>query len=495
MNRVESVSQVGPPSRGGPGRQPRKPHDAIPVCKVVRLGSPDLQETVSQVGPPSRGGPGRQPQRPHDAILVCKVVRLGSPDLLVKQSLRAILTAALLFAIATTAAAQPPARAWEAEPAAGSEFALGQPPVPYAPVTVNQDDCWVRWECFTWTATTRRGLELGQELSSNPLFNTLLESTGTSQTDLVHAASQNRIGYQLTLGKWLDCDQEFGVEASAFYFYRQAINVPLTSGDAARGLGPAIGAIGLPALAGGGGGTLAVPISSPLVKGVVNFELDNLLIYGIQAMGRARLGGSDSYRLDGLLGLRRLEVEGTLGINAAATALSTPLSPGTTVATTENIFAESVYQGPVIGFDWQYFYGPLDFGVRPQVQFAFLETTVRRTANAQAIFPNGNRALIDGGTFLAASGPQQMQTSGWTWIPELGLHVGCRLTDCIRLTAGTSAMIIPEASRTEGQLLFGLPPERLLPGTGGIPQVGHLLTPTRETLYVFTASLGIEFRF
>ncbi len=55
---VESVSQVGPPSRGGPGLQPWRPHDAIPVCKVVRLGSPDLLETVSRVGPPSRGGPG-----------------------------------------------------------------------------------------------------------------------------------------------------------------------------------------------------------------------------------------------------------------------------------------------------------------------------------------------------------------------------------------------------------------------------------------------------
>ncbi len=90
LTSLETVSQVGPPSRGGPNRAPRRRHDAIPVCKVVRLGSPDLLETVSQVGPPSRGGPGRQPWRRHDAIPVCKVVRLGSPDLLGKQSLQII---------------------------------------------------------------------------------------------------------------------------------------------------------------------------------------------------------------------------------------------------------------------------------------------------------------------------------------------------------------------------------------------------------------------
>lgn len=408
---------------------------------------------------------------------------------------RPTLAASLLLAFAAIAPAQQSAGGSDAGGPGGVESWAPPLPVSYAPVVVSPEEFWIRGDCVVWSATTRRGLELGQELSSNPLFNNLLELTGTNQTDLVHAAFQNRIGYRLTIGKWCDPDTDYGIEASAFYFYRQSVNVPLTSADAARGLGEQAGAIGFPAVTGAGGGTVVVPINTPLANGVVNFQLDNLLIYGIQLTGRARLAGSDSVRVDGLLGLRRLEVEGTLGIDAAATGRSLPLLAGATVGTTESIFAESIYQGPVIGLDLQACWGPLDFGVRPAVQLAFLETTVKRQASAQAILPNGNRMLIDGGTFLAASGPQQLQTSGWTWIPEIELRLGCRLTDCLRLVAGTSFMVIPEVSRTEGQLLFGLPPERLVPGAGGIQQVGHLVTPSRETLYLFTASLGLEFRF
>ena len=406
---------------------------------------------------------------------------------------RNALAVALFLVVGSLARAQAPTSEGTADRTTGSDFTSAPLPSYYTPL--NSDDFWIRGDHVAWTATTRRGVDLGQELSSNPLFNTLLDLTGTSQTDLVHAAFQNRIGYRLTFGKWLDPETEFGVEAGAFYFYRQSVNVPLTSANGLAGLGPAAGAIGFPALTGGGGGTVVVPINSPLVNGIVNFELDNLLIYGIQLTGRARLAGSDWFRVDGLLGLRRMEVEGTLGIDAAATGKALPLLAGTTAATSESIFAESVYQGPVIGFDWQAFWGPLDVGVRPQVQFAFLETTVRRTASAQAIIPGVGRTLIAGGTFLATSGPQQLQTSAWTWIPELELRLGCRLTDHIRLVGGTSFMVIPEVSRTEGQLLFGLPPERLVPGTGGIPQVGNLVTPSRETVYVFTASIGLEFRF
>lgn len=398
---------------------------------------------------------------------------------------------AIIFSAAVVASAQPPPVVWQ-RPTDG--VPQSPPAVAYGPGDAGGESFWIRGEYVVWTATTQRGLQAGQELSGNPLANSLLELTGTSQTDLISAAFQNRIGYRLTLGKWFDPEQTIGFEATGFYFYRQSVNVPLTSADAARGLGPEAAAIGLPALTGGGGGTVAVPINSPLVNGLVNFELDNLLIYGVEVLGRCCLYDFGHARLDGLLGVRRLEVEGTLGINAAAVGQGAPVLAGAIVSTNESIFAESVYSGPVIGLDYTAFWGPLDCSIRPKVQIAYLSTTVTRQVSAQANIPGVGMAAVSGGTFLPFPGLETQTSNGWAVIPELELRLGCCLTSHIRLVAGASFMMIPDVSRTEGQLLFGLPVDRLLPDVGGIP-AGRLVSPPKETLFVITGSVGIEFRF
>lgn len=406
---------------------------------------------------------------------------------------RSFVAIAVSVLAAVAASAQAPAVGWQLPPAEVPQ----SPPtaVAYGPGDVGSESFWIRGDYVVWAATTHSGLQAGRELSSNPLFNNLLEITGTSQTDLISAAFQNRIGYRLNVGKWLDPDMCYGVEATGFYLYRQAVNVPLTSADAARGLGPLAGAIGLPAVAAGGGGTIVVPITSPLVNGAVNFELNNLLIYGFQAMGRARLAGSDSSRLDGLLGLSRFEVEGVIGISATAAGQGPPLLANSVVATNERIFAGTVYAGPTIGLDYQAFFGPIDFGIRPMVTIAHLATEVSRNVGARASLPGVGSVPIVGGTYLPIGGLQELSSSGWTAVPELALRLGCALGCHARIVAGGSVMAFPEASLPGGQLLFGLPADRLLPDVGGIPQIGRLVVPTSDTVIVFTASIGLEFRF
>lgn len=406
---------------------------------------------------------------------------------------RCFVAIAVTILTAVAASAQAPAVGWQLPPTETPQ----SPPVAvaYGPGDAPEEKFWIRGDYVVWAATTHSGLQAARELSSNPLFNNLLELTGTSQTDLISAAFQNRIGYRLNVGKWLEPDQSVGVEATGFYYYRQAVNVPLTSADAARGLGPLAGAIGLPAVAAGGGGTVVVPITSPLVNGVVNFELNNLLVYGVQAAGRARLAGSDNSRLDGLLGISRYEVEGTIGINAAAVGRGAPLLANSIVATNESIFAESVYTGPTIALDYEAFFGHFDFGVRPAVTIAYLQTVVDRKVSAQANLPGFGPTVLTGGTYLPVGGLQELRRSGWTCVPELALRLGCSLGDHVRIVAGGSVMIFPDASRPEGQLLFGLPADRLLPDVGGIPRIGQLVVPTYDTVIVFTASIGLEFRF
>lgn len=398
-----------------------------------------------------------------------------------RTALPITLAAALAFTALASAQSDAPARL--GDPQTESEFAspvivdLSPPPPP-------QEECWLRADYVFWTATNKHGLNTGRETGSNPLFNSLLRLTG-KQTSLLEAPFQgDRIGYALTLGCWLDPTQQIGVEASAFYLFRESSTVSLLSANA-RPLGADPGIL-FPAVPAVGGGVAQVPFASPAANGAVSLGLNNLLVYGLGVNARGRIVESDGMRLDGLLGLRRLEVEGTIGASSIVTGLGPPLLPGTAVTTQEKTFSEAVYSGPVIGLDYQVRSAGWEFGVRPSVQFSYIQTTLKRDTGALVMMPGALTPM--------ASASRIISYRGVNVVPELDVRVAKYLCENVRLVLGGSLFIFPDASPPDSQLNLGLPPEGM-PG-GGLPQVGRLaVPPVRETVYVFTMSVGLEFRF
>jgi len=375
------------------------------------------------------------------------------------------------------------------------DWAESSSPVVVFPDDVGTELFWARADYVAWIATTPRGLRSARESDSNPLFNSVLQLTGTERDDALRAAIQGRVGYRFSAGLWLDPTASFGIEGSLLHLDRRPSTIPVTPLDLNR-LGTEAGAVGFSALVGGGGGTAVVPITAAgLVNGTVTFELSDLVIDDCQLLGRARLVGDSSAHIDGLVGGRWLRVEESLAISAQASALGLPLVGGTSVFTRDGIDAETTYTGVVLGVDMEANWRGWQVGLRPTATIAQVRNTVTTQALAQATVPGVGTIGFDAGTYLPIPGTTQGSSTDWTVIPQVDGRLSCSIGSHLRIVLASSFIVLPSVSRAGGQLEFGLPAARLLPNVGGIPQAELLIPPARETIFVINASIGVEVRF
>jgi len=347
------------------------------------------------------------------------------------------------------------------------------------------ESVWLRGEYLLWITTTRRGMEAFQERNSNPLVNTLLTTTGTTDEDLIRAGIEGKRGYRLTAGAWLDSDNRFGVEASAMWLYRENLGTPLS---------PAVfGAAGLPGLTGaGGGGTFAVPISAAgLVNANIQLELGDQNISNLEVVGRAGLYRSESCRIDGLLGARCLRFEESQAISLQANVTGLPVLTGTTILSRTGVDVRATYLGAVIGFDAEVNSGSWFAGIRPRATAAYVENEIERSATINATLPVVGDINFNSGTL----GLPSQKSRTWTVMPELDVRAGKQFGDNLRIMLGASLLVLPSVARATSQFETGLPLGSLLPGGSGIPVPSLILPPQLETLYLFTMSAGVEVRF
>jgi len=347
------------------------------------------------------------------------------------------------------------------------------------------ESVWLRGEYLLWITTTRQGIEAFQERYSNPLVNTLLTTTGTTDEDLIRAGIEGKRGYRLTAGAWLDSDNRFGIEASAMWLYRKNLGTPLSPA--------AFGAAGLPGLTGaGGGGTFAVPISAAgLINAVVQLELGDQNISNYEVVGRAGLYHSDRCRIDGLFGARCLNFEESQALSILANVTGVPVLAGTTVRARTGVDARATYLGALIGFDAEFYHGSWFAGIRPRATLAHLENEVTRSATINATLPVVGDVNFNSGIL----GLPSQKSRTWTVMPELDVRGGKQFGDNLRIMLGASLLMLPSVARATSQIETGLPLGSLLPGGSGVPVPALILPPKLETLYLFTMSAGVELRF
>lgn len=331
------------------------------------------------------------------------------------------------------------------------------------------ESVWLRGEYLGWATTTRRGLESARELTGNPLVNTLLTATGTTEESLFQAALEGRRGYRLTAGAWLDPDGRLGAEVSAFWLRRSPLGTPLAPA--------ALFGAGLPGLTGAaGGGAFAIPVGLfGVAAATVQLDLGDQEVYNFEALGRAGLFASDGCRVDALLGARCLVFDESLFLSARATV------PGADVLIRTGIDARTRYVGGVIGLDGEVWHGGWFVGARPRATVARVETEVTPRTALQATLP----VVGPVGFNSAALGDLTQRDGSWTVLPELDLRAGRQIGEHLRVMVGASILALPNAARASGRLNPGLP----------LDPAGLLVPPPRETVYLLTASAGIELRF
>jgi hypothetical protein len=397
--------------------------------------------------------------------------------------------------------------------------------------------CWANAEYVFWTIGTGKLVEAAKESYNSDLFNALLNAAGKDYLNFVETLlGNNRSGFRLSAGAWIDDEQTVGVEAGFLHVNRSPLVLNIGQRDLnpleeilgnrptqtiQRTLNPLerllsnrqannhhvhldgplrtlllLRRFGLPAID-SLGRTIIVPFGRrDLANGSATFEIADQTLWIMDLGGRVRLFNSDGITADGLVGYRRVSYEDSMSIRSQSTTLAPPLLPGSLIQSVDMIQAENTYDGVLLGVDLALQTGSWTFAVRPTATIAAYRSEVIRAGATTVTFADDRpRLAVSGGTYLRAEDLGTFTTTGWTVLPEIGLRAARALGENVRLTFGTSLLYLPEVARTGPQIEIGLDPARTLPGALGTYQPRTVQPPEMRSAFLTTITLGLELHF
>jgi hypothetical protein len=392
--------------------------------------------------------------------------------------------------------------------------------------SVDRPRYWLRGEYVFWAIGTGKMVEIAQEAYNSDLFNALLDASGQTWGDVIrNLLGNDRNGFRISAGVWLDDAATFGVETSFLHVNRSS---PLVLPIFRRDLDPLerilndrtavielnpnfaptgeridrpllalllLRRLGVPAID-ERGRQIVIPLGRrDLANAQVTFEIARQTFWAFDLLGRMQLCESDGLRVDGVAGYRRVYYEDNMSVRADVVTLARPLLPGTQLTSIEQIRTENTYDGALVGVDLGADCGCWTFAIRPTATIACFNADVIRSAATVVALPSRERIGFAGGTYLRAADLGTFSTNRWTVIPELGMRATCAVNQCVGLTFGTSFIYLPHAARAAPQLDIGLDPDRTLRGSVGTPQARNIIPPELRSVFLATLSVGVEIRY
>ena len=153
----------------------------------------------------------------------------------------------------------------------------------------------------------------------------------------------NASGLRVNLGSWIDCEGLFGVEATAFYLAQRRTSYSTASG--ADGNPPLYIPIFLPDQ--GREGSYAITDPSVGRATVGSFSMTSTSsLWGAEANGLANLYRLPSFKLDGLVGFRYLNLSEAITVNTNSLIVAADNG----LATTDYFGARNQFYGGQLGF-------------------------------------------------------------------------------------------------------------------------------------------------
>jgi Putative beta barrel porin-7 (BBP7) len=397
---------------------------------------------------------------------------------------------------------------------------------------------WIRGEYVAWAIGTSKLVEMGMDSLNSDLFNGLLAATGKDYKDFAQRLLGNdRTGYRVGAGGWLNDEQTLGVEADFMRLSRGPLEFsignnrdfnPLArivpNGDIVlqrAGFLPETRAqvdrqtlaflhqhrkdrdlralrllsrIGLPGIDANGREVVIPYGARDLANGSASFQLAQQTFWALDLLGKTRLFHEDGVTIDGLAGYRRVYYSDALSIQTDTVTLSRPLLPGTTLRSTDAIRTENTYDGALVGVDVGWTAGNWALSMRMTATLADYQADAERIGYKTITFPDGRRFAASGGTYLRSADLGTYSASGWTVISEVGFRATRTFGEHVALTLGGTFMYVPEAARAAGQLPLGIDPSRGLSGRGGSSQV-RIQSTDLTAIFLSTMSAGLEFRY
>jgi hypothetical protein len=310
-------------------------------------------------------------------------------------------------------------------------------------------------------------------------FGTAVLFGGTNVSD------NPRSGGRLAAGGWLNDAQTLGVESYFFGLEDASIHFGAASEGSPVLARPFVNAQTL--------APDAVVIAFPgVAKGGVNVTVSSTDLDGAGVDLRASLCRGCCYRVDVLGGYRFLHMHEGVGVAETETAAGSraPAPAGAGIDLADSFGTTNQFHGGEVGAEAEYSHGGWYVDVLGKLAVG---------GTVEDITINGNTSLRGGppapGGFLALpSNIGNYHRFPFAIVPEVGLDVGYRLTDRLRVFAGYTIVYWSQVARVGDQIDLMINPSLFPPAhPAGLPRPA--LIPHDTDFWAQGVKFGVELRF
>jgi hypothetical protein len=267
-----------------------------------------------------------------------------------------------------------------------------------------------------------------------------------------------RQGGRFTVGYWLDDCHECAVEATYFFL-----------GDARQRFGA--NSNQFPLLArpffreNTGSEFSEIVTRSDLSNGSVRVDAPTQL-WGAELNARTPLCCACTYRIDGIYGFRYLDLKEGLHITEdVITTANQTVFPNSHVVVSDRFDTRNQFYGGQIGLDGEIYRGRFSFGMRAKVALGDNHETLDINGSQVITDAQGNLHVFRGGLLALQSNIGHFTRDRFSVVPELGLTIGCQLTDQLRATIGYNVLYWSNVIRP-GEQIDRVIDETLIPNFG-----------------------------
>lgn len=299
-------------------------------------------------------------------------------------------------------------------------------------------------------------------------------------------------GGRFTLGRWLTQEQTVGIETTWFFlgersdtFFAGSNQFPVLARPFFR-VDTGQEFAQLVAFPGIGAGTLSIDAPSYLWGGEVNM--------------RCELCSPRFSRLDAIGGFRFLNFSEGLFIteNIVALTANGDALPQATIVVKDNFQTHNQFYGGQVGLSADMDFGRWSLNLLGKVGIGVTHQTAKISGSQTIFNPNSNVITQQGGLLALSTNSGVFTQNEFTVVPEIGVTLGYKLSESIRLTAGYSFLywssVLRPAGTIDRTLDANLIPNFLAnPAPTGINRPAPVLNDTG--VWIQGLRLGMELRF
>jgi hypothetical protein len=280
--------------------------------------------------------------------------------------------------------------------------------------------------------------------------------------------NQPRFGGRFTLGAWLDCDCQLGIEGNYLFIARNTTTLSsMTDGS------PGSPILGFPFKNAATGQEDFIDVAVPGFSGGATLTLSNRLQGGeLNALFQGYRG--ENLSITGLAGFRYLNFEENLDFTQGDAGVPGTGLDGIFRTSTDHFDASNNFYGANLGLRGEYRLGNLFVNATGKCALGVVQQYVRISGSTLFINP-GSTVAYSAGTFALPTNIGNHFRNDFAVLPEANFNLGYDITRNIRVFVGYTFLYINDVARPGANIDHNINPTispALVPGTTLGPLVG-----------------------